>query len=48
MAAKLLLGGRITATGVQLPVIREIYDPILDELEQYGVKFIEEETLISG
>lgn len=31
-----------------LPVIREIYDPILDELEQYGVKFVEEETLLSG
>jgi len=29
----------IKARGVQLPIIKEIYEPVLKELETYGVKF---------
>ena len=36
-----ILNGEIQTTGVQLPVSKEVYLPILDELEQYGVVFKE-------
>ena len=39
IAAKLILQGKINLTGLQLPVIREIYQPVLQELEQYDIKF---------
>ncbi|MEM6347644.1 MAG: saccharopine dehydrogenase family protein [Bacteroidota bacterium] len=43
MAAKLVLTGKITETGVHIPVIPGIYNPILDELEGYGINFVERE-----
>lgn len=42
IAVKLFLTGKINAKGVVIPVKPEIYNPILDELEDYGIKFIEE------
>ena len=44
VAAKLVLTGDITETGVHIPVIPGIYTPILNELEQYGMSFIEREV----
>lgn len=41
IAANLILHGRVTARGVQIPVLPELYDPILDELEEEGVKLEE-------
>jgi hypothetical protein len=38
MATLLILNGKITTPGVQLP-IRKVYEPILKELEDYGVIF---------
>lgn len=46
IAAKLLLSGKIKAVGVQIPTIREIYEPVLRELQEYGVRFIEEEAVL--
>lgn len=43
IATKMLLTGEIKLTGVHIPVIPELYNPILKELEEYGIKFIEEE-----
>jgi len=43
IATKLILNGKIKSTGVIVPVSKEIYKPVLDELEQYGIRFIEEE-----
>lgn len=43
IATKLLLTGKLNYTGVQIPVKKDIYEPILKELETYGIKFIEEE-----
>ena len=43
IATKLLLTGKINVLGVHTPVIKELYDPILAELETYGIKFAEEE-----
>jgi saccharopine dehydrogenase-like NADP-dependent oxidoreductase len=42
IAAKLLLQGKIKSRGVQMPVVPEIYDPVLAELEQNGISFFEE------
>lgn len=41
ICAKHMLNGNIQLTGVQIPTIREIYDPILEELEEYGIIFTE-------
>jgi saccharopine dehydrogenase-like NADP-dependent oxidoreductase len=41
ICAKMILNGKITLKGVHLPIIKEIYDPILTELEDYGIKFTE-------
>ncbi len=43
IAARLVLNGTIRATGVQVPTQAEFYVPILQELKEYGVEFIEEE-----
>ena len=43
IATKLLLNGTIKVTGVHVPVVKELYSPILDELEPLGIRFIEEE-----
>lgn len=43
IAVKNILNGKIKAIGVQLPIIPEIYEPILDELESFGVVFKEKE-----
>jgi saccharopine dehydrogenase (NADP+, L-glutamate forming) len=44
MAARLVLEGRIAATGVQIPVSPAIYGPILAELEPVGIRFTERTT----
>ena len=41
IAAKLILNGLITTTGIQIPIIKEIYNPVLDELKNYGIAFKE-------
>ena len=43
IAAKLILEGKIQATGLHLPVLPSIYHIVLKELEQYGIVFNEEE-----
>lgn len=42
IATKLIMKGEITTPGVHIPIQKEIYDPILDELAEYGFEFIEE------
>ena len=42
MATLLILNGKITTPGVQLPIKSEVYLPILKELEEYGVVFNEQ------
>jgi len=41
IAAKGILNGKIRVTGLQIPTLREIYEPVLKELETYRVKFDE-------
>ncbi|WP_281230993.1 saccharopine dehydrogenase family protein [Flavobacterium gelatinilyticum] len=42
IATLLILNGKITTPGVQLPIRKEVYNPILKELEEYGVIFNEQ------
>lgn len=44
IAAKMILNGTLTQKGVTLPVQKEVYLPILQELESYHIKFVEQET----
>lgn len=46
ICSKLILNGEITQTGVMLPVTKEFYTPILEELESYDIRFIEKEEII--
>jgi hypothetical protein len=41
IAAKLILNGQIKLTGLHIPVVKEIYEPVLRELEAHDVKFQE-------
>lgn len=43
IAVKLILNGTITLTGVQIPVMKAIYEPVLNELRAYGIVFSEKE-----
>ncbi|MBX9886327.1 MAG: saccharopine dehydrogenase NADP-binding domain-containing protein [Flavobacteriaceae bacterium] len=42
IAALQILNGKIKTPGVQLPITKEVYLPILKELEEYGVVFKEQ------
>jgi len=39
-----ILNGEIKTPGVQLPITKEVYNPILKELEDYGIVFNEKEV----
>jgi saccharopine dehydrogenase-like NADP-dependent oxidoreductase len=43
IAAKLILNNKISSKGVRIPVMKEIYEPVLQELINYGISFKEEE-----
>ncbi|SHI41551.1 saccharopine dehydrogenase family protein [Flavobacterium terrae] len=48
MATLQILNGNIKTPGVQLPIKKEVYEPILKELEEYGVIFHEKEVTYKG
>lgn len=41
IAAKLILQNKIQLTGLHIPVIKEIYEPVLEELKNHGIIFQE-------
>jgi saccharopine dehydrogenase-like NADP-dependent oxidoreductase len=41
IASRLILEGEIALRGVQTPVVPDIYEPVLRELEDLGIKFVE-------
>lgn len=43
IVSKLILQGKIKARGVTIPTSKEIYEPVLAELETLGVTFVEKE-----
>ncbi|MFP9114063.1 saccharopine dehydrogenase family protein [Flavobacterium sp. RHBU_3] len=48
IAALKILNGVISTPGVQLPINREVYEPILKELETYGIVFHEKQVPYQG
>jgi len=46
MVTRRILEGEYREKGVQLPIRPEIYNPVLKELEEYGIRFVEEEITI--
>jgi len=44
ICTKMILNGTIQLKGVQLPIHKEIYEPVLKELEEYNVVFTEKEV----
>ncbi len=45
IAAKLILNGTIQLRGLHIPTAKEIYEPVLNELEKLGVAFTESDGL---
>ncbi len=43
IGVKMMMLGETQLKGVHMPVLPELYKPILKELEEYGVKFVEED-----
>jgi len=43
---RLVMESKIHARGVQIPVMREVYEPVLKELEEYGVIFKDKDEAI--
>jgi saccharopine dehydrogenase-like NADP-dependent oxidoreductase len=48
MAVKMILTGKISLHGVYRPILPELYNPILDELEANGIRMEEEYGLPVG
>jgi hypothetical protein len=46
MAAKQMIQGNIKETGLHIPVMSSVYIPVLLELEKYGIRFQETDTII--
>ncbi len=42
IAVKMILTGKIKEKGIHIPVSKAIYEPVLEELKKYGIKFTEE------
>ncbi|MEN8118147.1 MAG: saccharopine dehydrogenase C-terminal domain-containing protein, partial [Bacteroidota bacterium] len=42
IAVKMILDGKITDTGVHIPVSKTIYEPVLNELEKMGIAMVED------
>ena len=42
IGVEMILDGNINVKGVHVPVIPEIYNPVLDQLEKLGIKLVEE------
>ena len=47
IAAKLILQNKINLTGLYIPIVKEIYKPVLEELARNGIRFYENETSLS-
>ena len=45
--ARLILEKKIDLTGVQIPVEKQVYEPVLEELKDYGIEFRERDMLVS-
>jgi saccharopine dehydrogenase-like NADP-dependent oxidoreductase len=44
IATLAILNKKITTPGVQIPIQKEVYEPILEELKEYGIRFNEHDV----
>jgi saccharopine dehydrogenase-like NADP-dependent oxidoreductase len=47
IATKLLMLGKIKPKGVTLPIRKDVYQPVLEELETFGISFEEKEYMMA-
>ncbi|HET9058261.1 MAG TPA: saccharopine dehydrogenase C-terminal domain-containing protein [Chitinophagaceae bacterium] len=45
ISAKLILQNKIPLTGLHIPVVKEIYEPVLNELQKHGIVFSEHQII---
>ena len=45
VAVKMILNDTISTPGVHVPILKEMYHPILNELKNYGIHFVEKEVI---
>ena len=48
ISALKILNGEISTPGIHIPTAKEFYNPVLDELEEYGIYFTEVESDYNG
>lgn len=48
IATRHILNGKIHTPGVQIPITKEIYTPMLKELTDYGISFTEKQVPYQG
>lgn len=48
MATLTILNGKIKTSGVQIPITKEVYEPILKELGEYDISFVEKKVPYLG
>ncbi|RKS50717.1 saccharopine dehydrogenase (NADP+, L-glutamate forming) [Gillisia mitskevichiae] len=48
MVTLAILNGNVSTKGVQIPIRKEVYEPILKEMESYGITFEEKESEYIG
>ncbi len=46
IGVRMILEGKISRRGVMIPVHREIYEPVLQELEEMGISFVEKVEVV--
>ena len=46
VATRLIVQGKLALTGVHIPVATEVYEPVLAELQELGIGFVEEKTRV--
>jgi saccharopine dehydrogenase-like NADP-dependent oxidoreductase len=44
ICSEMILNGTIKSKGVQLPLVKDIYEPVLNKLQEHGVRFSEKEV----
>lgn len=45
IATRLILEGKINLTGLHIPILPDIYNPVMKELEEYGIRFHESKLI---
>jgi len=47
IVSKLILEGKIDLSGIHIPVAKQVYEPVLHELKDFGIEFKERDVVIS-